>query len=135
MSRTFEDSLLNVLKDDLDEDKQFALSLVCTLKTMTEREKWQAKNEILQLFQYIKANRPPAPTCQSFQQTAQDQIHDHTHSHRHSITMASQHTAIKKQLNILSSHHIQRPSPNSIDTLQTYLSNFTPSPQSPTLDL
>lgn len=124
----FEESLLNILKDDLDEDKHFALSLVPTLQSMTDDEKFQAKIEILQVCRRIKANR------------------QHTQS---SVTLPSQNIFSQQpgyDTGSTTPHiNASRPEYNrqgpstcyqhSEDSLQSYISTFTPSPHSPLLDL
>ncbi|XP_053983865.1 uncharacterized protein LOC128879069 [Hylaeus volcanicus] len=56
-STNFEEALLNILQKEVDEDTNFVLSLVPTLRSLTEDEKFQAKIQILDVFRQIKRNR------------------------------------------------------------------------------
>lgn len=55
-SVNFEEALLNILQKEVDEDTNFALSLVPTLRSLTEDENLQAKIQILDIFRQIKQN-------------------------------------------------------------------------------
>lgn len=158
----FEESLLNILKDDLDEDKHFALSLVPTLQSMTDDEKFQAKIEILQVCRRIKANRQHTqssvtlPSRNIFLQPSQ--FHEPS---TNNLLQPSRNTSLQHSPNNLVQQISQQPgyytgsttphidasrpeyirqcpstsSQHSEDSLQSYISNFTPSPHSPLLDL
>lgn len=160
----FEESLLNVLKDDLNEDKHFALSLVPTLQSMTDDEKFQAKIEILQVCRRIKANRqcshpsitplsnnflqPSSSypghfrTPNNFPQTASTNFLQSTNYHAagdYIEPLQINNPSSTPPIEYSRTEHIRQcpsSSPqNSLESLQSYVSNFTPSPQSEILDL
>lgn len=143
----FEESLLNILKEDLDEDKHFALSLVPTLQSMTDDEKFQAKIEILQVCRRIKANRQhiqssvtlPSrnillqPSTTNFiQDTPTNLVHQIRQQPGYSAFTTTHIDASRpeyiRQCPSTSSQH-------SADSVQSFISTFTPSPHSPLLDL
>ncbi|KAF5282385.1 hypothetical protein FQR65_LT14321 [Abscondita terminalis] len=161
----FEETLLNILKDDLDEDKHFALSLVPTLQSMTDDEKFQAKIEILQVCRRIKANRQHTqssvtlpsrnillqPSTNTFLQpgyyyTGSTPPHIDA-SRPEYIRQCPSTSSQQPDYTGSTPPHIDASRPeyirqcpstssqNSADSLQSYLSNFTPSPHSPLLDL
>lgn len=119
----FQQSLLDMLKEDLDEDKNFALSLVPTLKSLSDDEKFQAKIEILQILRNIKNNR--VTVSQGYT--------------RGNIMQSTEMAAGSYVSNQISTQYIHRPppgsTPNSISSLQSYVATFSPSPQSDFLDL
>lgn len=109
----FQNSLLALLKDDIDEDKNFALSLVPTLRSLTDDEKFEAKIDILNIFKNIKSRRL---TSTSFQNM--------THSYPTSSMFG-----IDTGASTSSSWQTHQSTPSPIqNTTQSYLSNFTPSP-------
>lgn len=88
----------------------FSLSLLPSLKSLSEDEKLKAKIEILQVFQRIKRNRQAGFQCSSV-------------------------TTVGNNINYSQLPGYSSSTINSAETVQNYWSQFSPSPQSDIIEM
>ena len=134
----FQKSLLQALKEDDDEDRHFALSLVPSLKALTEDDKFIAKIEILKLLRNLKLKRSAAIS----QENSGPNVAKYGDSH-HAFTPQS-HSEHVPNASVASSTYswhtahpiVTPPSRSDSNTsAQSYITNFVPSPESQVIDL
>nr|XP_022908729.1 uncharacterized protein LOC111420051 [Onthophagus taurus] len=106
-----EQEILKAVQQETDEDTHFALSLVSQLRSLSEDEKFEAKIDILKIFQQMKRRR-----SQSFRSTIAPQLPHASAIHQYG---GSNPEPQQSGFSII-------PSPaHTDDTIQSYVSLFT----------
>ncbi|KAI4463198.1 hypothetical protein MML48_4g00007077 [Holotrichia oblita] len=128
-STTFEEGILDDIRQETNENTNFGLSLVPQLGSLSEDEKFEAKIKLLRVLKQIKRRRSMnfhsmlSPQQFTYTSTAATAIQPPSTSYIHKHTASSQ----IRQYNHPESHSypiITSPA-NTEDTLHSYVSQFT----------